>query len=282
MTVAALNWAFRQVVPPAPKVILLALADQAEELTGKVCYGPTNLDHIARKSSLPRRTLSRHIGALMRNGYVRRESNKDRGQPSHYWLCIDRDPADSLDEWSFTTKPDDDEREEVDDAEQHDDPQDIDRVGQNGLPPSDQEVDKTVMQNGPPPGPHGGPAVGHMDGPHESTNNQRTTTREVEQKKTNGFSKQAQDEDRACVVAERVNKSENATVFVIEGSKAWISWAAEMQRRTGRLFSLTCTGTVNGRKYHGWYFPTLFPPANKPTAPPDVLSDEDAQALTVT
>lgn len=280
MTVAAMSWAFRQLVPPKPKVILLALADQADELTGKVCYGPTSLDHISEKSSIPRRTLTRYLGALVRNNYMRRESNKDRGQASHYWLCLDRERALSLEEWSFVSEAGDDERDDTDETQDAADPQHIEGVGQNGPPPPEPKTEKSAVQNGPPGGPPNGPGVGHMDGPHESTNYQRTKERARDEKKANGFSKEAQEEDRACVVAERVNKSANASVFVIDGTRAYEAWAAEMRRRTGlRSWHLTVWANFEGKQRSGWYFPSLFPPSNKPQAPPGGLSDADAQDL---
>lgn len=290
MTVAALTWAFRQVVPPKPKVILLSLADQAEELTGKVCYGPTNLDHIAKKSSVPRRTLSRQLGALVRHGYLRVESNKDRGLPSHYWLCLDREPAKKIEEWADAEEEwrlrhaghaDGDEGgDESEDESDAPNTQDVEGVGQNGLPYIAPETEIVTEQNGLPGGPLDGPGVGHIGGPQESTTTKEPLSRVHKPKKENGFSKEAQDQDRACVVAGRVNKAGNAKYFVVEGSDAWKYWSAEMTRRNGRIWSLSCEGSLNGRACRGWYFPSLYPPkTNKPATPPGELSDADAREL---
>jgi hypothetical protein len=117
-----------------------------------------------------------------------------------------------------------------------------------------------------------------MDGPHDSiTKERKKEAIERKQKKESGFSKEAQNEDRSCVVAERVNKTQNAKFFIIEGSDPWKYWAAEMSRRNGRMWTLTCEGSVNGRRCRGWYFPSLYPPAPKPAAPPGELSDADAR-----
>lgn len=282
MSVAAMTWAFHQCLPAKPKLILLALSDQTDEVTGKVCYGRTDLDYLAVKTSIPRRTLTRYIGALVRNSYMRVESNKDRGQANHYWMCLDRSPAEDIKDWKFKTAAEDgDEHDDADESSEMDETQDVEDGGPKWPTLPAPETAESDVQNGLPGRPPDGPGVGHMDGPQESTTYQRTSERACEEKKANGFSKQAQDEDRDSVVAEKVNKTKIARYFVIEGTRAYEAWAAEMRRRTGlRSWNLTIWASFEGKQRCGWYFPSLFPPAKQDsTAPPGTLSDEDARAL---
>src|SRR5690349_10179005 len=102
MSVQAMTWAFDQDIPPKPKVVLLALANRADPATGKCWPG---LERLARESSVPERSLIRHIAALVRNGYVIRERTRDaRGRQRNnvYYLLLDRDPG-KFGPWKFAS-----------------------------------------------------------------------------------------------------------------------------------------------------------------------------------
>lgn len=112
MSVEALTWAFRQRgVPPKVKVVLLALADQADELTGLVCYGKVNVAYLSEKAAVSRATFFRYVAGLIRNGYMRRDSGKVKGEANQFWLCLDR-KADIGLEWIWG-KPDDADPQDI-------------------------------------------------------------------------------------------------------------------------------------------------------------------------
>jgi hypothetical protein len=100
VSVEATGWAFRQNLPAQVKLLLVVLADQTDERSGRVCYGRTDIGHLAKKASLRERSVYRYLPALERNGYLVRESGAARGAPSEFWLRLDREPT-PLDEWSW-------------------------------------------------------------------------------------------------------------------------------------------------------------------------------------
>jgi len=270
MTVAAMTWAFKQQMPPAPKVVLLSLADQADDETGRVCYGRTDLDHLAGKASVSKRSLYRYIGALVRNGYMLRESGAKKRERNKYWLQLDRAPT-PLETWQwFESEPDFEECAEEDSA--------------NLAPsesPLESDADPGVSAE---QGCHGDtlpvPLVAHK----ESTDNQSTKTPEIANPPVvteSGFSKRKQKAERIATAKQR-EAAKPAQYFVIEGSEPYRYWETEMRRRTGNpgWHLVVDRATVDGKIRRGWYFPSLYPPA-KPKAPPGEaeLSDEDARAL---
>ncbi len=276
MTVAAMAWVFRQTLPPVPKMVLLTLADQTDDQTGRVCYGHTDIDHLAAKTSVSKRGLYRHISALVRNGYLVRESGAKERQPNKYWLIFDRELA----PWQWYGA--EEEHEQEHNAEEDvpiSDPQEL--VGDSAnLAPMESEVEP--VDNSPPPcAKDDTPRVPYVA--HKESANQSTKESPQSLGKVSGFSKKAQALDIAKAIHER-EQAKPAQYFVIEYSRAWDAWAAEMQRRTGlQSWHLTTVRTLSdGKKQRGWYFPSLFPPP-KPAAPPGLaegeLSDEDAQAL---
>ncbi len=85
MTVEAINWAFKQDLAPAMKVILLALADYADG-DGFAYPGQQSL---SEKTSIPERSLRRHLAKLEELGLITRERRKrDDGLRTSdgYWL----------------------------------------------------------------------------------------------------------------------------------------------------------------------------------------------------
>lgn len=264
MTVAAMGWAFKQDIPSIPKFVLVTLGDQADDETGRVCYGKTGIKHIARKAGMSPRALYRYIGALVLNGYIICESGAEKGQPNQYWLRLDREK-----------QPDEKWRWTVADHPNNDDGDAAEGCADSAPPPGDDggDQEKEGVQ-------HAAQGGVQLAADQESTEDQ--STKASAELKKSGFSKKDQDLDRANLAKER-EAAKPAQYFVYEHSDAWKYWVPEMRRRTGHQgWYLTCDRVENGRTRRGWYFPSLFPPAHKPTAPPNELSDEDAQALTAT
>lgn len=76
MSVKALNWAFNINIEPVKKVILLALADCADD-DGKHCY--PGYTHLANKASVCTKTIKRNIVQLVDLGLIKKH-NRKKGQ----------------------------------------------------------------------------------------------------------------------------------------------------------------------------------------------------------
>ena len=70
MSVEAMTWVFRQDMSPAPKMVLIAMADNADDLGGN-CWPSQKL--IARKASVDVRTVRRHVKWLEEHGLIERK-----------------------------------------------------------------------------------------------------------------------------------------------------------------------------------------------------------------
>ena len=88
MSVRAMAWAWRQQLSGPEKLVLMALADHADE--DGICW-PGNA-HIARKCNLSQRSVQRHVKNLIDNGYMtsNRRFRDTGGQTSNrYALNVD-------------------------------------------------------------------------------------------------------------------------------------------------------------------------------------------------
>ena len=72
---------------------------QADEVTGEVCYQRTDVKFFVEKLCMPERSFYRCVAALVRQGYLRRESERGGQQPK-YWLCMKREPT-LIEKWSL-------------------------------------------------------------------------------------------------------------------------------------------------------------------------------------
>lgn len=255
MSVAAMAWAFRQKVPPGPKVVLLALADQADERTGRVCYGKTDMPHLADKCAIPLRTLARAIGALVRNSYVLRESGQGKRVSNKYWLCLARDPSERIEDWRWlgpSPNPDPEEAEGV----------------------SDDSDSATVARSN-------SATVARLNGPGRDTGGMRNSANGGTEKESievpkniyararsaTGFDPRAQAADIEQVALERTAEKANARYFVIEGTRAWEAWCRHRKATIGigSMPSQAGTGEHVGKR--GWFMPSLFPPSEQDSRP---------------
>lgn len=259
MSVEAVGWAFRQRVPPKPKVVLLALADQTDEVTGAVCYGKTDMKALASKASIGERSVYRYIAALIRNGYVLKASGKAEGRASEYWLCLDRVRAESMKDWSWK----DGQADVSDDEESEDaDPQDVVEGSAILADPPEPETEASDVQIGRGGLPHGGR--------HESSAKHLTSSTRARGEKESSFSRQAQNLALEAISIQAAAKKENARYFVIEHTQAWRDWTAYRGRSMP-----TCAGVGEHAGKRGWYMPSLFPPPKASTDPPKPQSIED-------
>ncbi len=92
MSIKAMNWAWEQRLPPNSKLILMALADSADEI-GK-CWPRVRL--IAEKCCASERTVQRVLKELEERGFlhIERRFRGDGGQSSNaYYLCLESPPS---------------------------------------------------------------------------------------------------------------------------------------------------------------------------------------------
>ncbi|MGH8607458.1 MAG: helix-turn-helix domain-containing protein [Gammaproteobacteria bacterium] len=71
MSIAAMNWAWGQALPPTPKLVLMALADAAADDHG-VCW--PSAATLARKCSVSTRTVRRILQELVQRGLIDTEA----------------------------------------------------------------------------------------------------------------------------------------------------------------------------------------------------------------
>jgi hypothetical protein len=269
-----MTWAFDQELPPKPKVVLLALANRADRVTG-MCF--PGLDLLSRETSVPKRSLMRHLYALQRNGYIRIEKTRDdhgRQRNNTYYLQLDRNAAE-WGEWMWT-RPEDEVADAVDGPEP-------DVVDDDGNPDGTEETDVTpgaMMAPGESepstcgkvPGAecHGDRVPSAIGGtPQTSSEPKSTTTDSQTRTPAVGFSRKAQDE---AIERERIRElaaKASARTFVFENSDAWRSWCAYRKRTTGVGSLPVTTAEVDGKRRRGWYLPSLYPPNDgSATGPP--------------
>lgn len=63
----------------------------------------------------------------------------------------------------------------------------------------------------------------------------------------------------ALAAPREVAREAPGTVFVREGTPAWKAWLA-VKRAAKPGWNVTTERTIDGRRYTGWWFPSLFPP----------------------
>jgi len=253
MSFEAVAWAMKQKIPVIPKFVLVALCERANPDTGECWPG---IKKVANAVSLSERSVVTYIGALVRNGYVMRQPmrGKDgRKRTNHYWVIFDRPAA----PWIGATKdelPPNEHEDEPhanpasgDDAEVH---TQLDSCGPRAtvcaphimLEPPELEPEETIQEDRAPIPP-----------PQSFNSNKRA--RELQLIK-------AAEEARA-----------KAACPVIEGSKPWREHV-----KAGHPPTLVGHIVVNGRRYRGWYFPTLYPKATGPPPHP-LLTEADEEEL---
>jgi hypothetical protein len=274
MSVEAVGWAFRQRLPPLPKIVLLALADQADERTGHVCYGRTDMAHLAEKTAIGARSIYRYISALIRNGYVIRESGRQHGRESSYWLCLNRRRSLSVADWKWfdilqrTRNKEENEstQDVVGPHETADAAADLSRHrsnaagGRGGLPPT---VTQRVYRK------------------HQDILSSESVS------ETSSFDPRAQALEVESMAIAKVASKAGANVFVIRNSRAWNAWI-EYRRdvlniRPGGSMPVTERTDERGRKLYGWWCPSLFPPrAPAPQPEPLAISQQDLDDFTST
>ena len=242
MSVAAQKWAWDQNVPPKAKLVLVTFADQADARTGHVCYQRTDAEFLAEKCGMPERTMYRWIAALIRNGYLLRESGRGKKDGSAYWLRLDRETT-LLAEWSWVGLV----------------------SGINGEKPENIEETQDVDESAKMADLETSAESGGLNQPYVADQDSFESPKipeASEQERPRGFSRGAQDLARGIVPAQQSREGE----FVIEGTRAWDAW---MNYRRNHGLRPINSGFQRSPKHpgrSGHHFPSLFPPNDRQQA----------------
>lgn len=92
MSLKAMHWAWTVVLQPAPKLVLMALADEADDRG--FCF--PSVRHLAHKCSISERSVQRIVRLLVAHAYVSIQARfrKDRARTSNgYQLAIETPPT---------------------------------------------------------------------------------------------------------------------------------------------------------------------------------------------
>lgn len=94
MSLKAMNWAWTIRLPPVPKLVLMALADEADD--SGFCFASHR--RVAMKCSISDRTVRRMLSALQAAGYLSVEARYrgDRSQSSNGYRLAVADPSDKV------------------------------------------------------------------------------------------------------------------------------------------------------------------------------------------
>jgi Helix-turn-helix domain len=257
MSIQAVAWALRQVLPPIPKFVLVALCERADEETGECWPG---IRTVAKAVCLSERSVVTYIGALVRNGYVDRRAmrGKDgRKRSNHYWIIFDRPEA----PWIGAQK--DENEDDAHEDEPHANPalgEDAELHAQTdsygpratGFPPHI-ELEPSGLE----------PSESQQEAPAPSPPvnfNPKARTEQVERRK-------AAEEAR-----------QGPLIPIIEGTEPW-----EAHVKAGHPRTLIGKVVVNGKERRGWYFKRsecngLYPKPKQTGPPPLGLCTPEDEA----
>lgn len=264
MSLEAITWAFRQEIPGTAKLVLLALANRADDETGECWPG---IPRVAKDASCSVRSAQIHIASLARNGFVqverRRAPGDGRQQSNRYWVLMDRAPA----PWKSVHEDTDDDLDVVDggaesaphtnttetDSDEEyihrDSPPPVQPAAPPCIEPSLIEPIRPEQVEGP-----GLEPVAPRAYPPQAAVQAEKPQPAFEGSKPKSFDPNARASKIKAAQAAEDQRRSSQRIFVIEGSRAWKAWL------TTRLQGFPTT-VVNGQR--GWYFPALFPPPAK-------------------
>lgn len=245
MSNQALTWAFDQDgLPCKAKFVLVALANHADHTNG---YCWLKIETIAQETAIPARSLFRYIGALIRNGYLRREKKRGadgKQRANDYWLLFNR--LDAAWDWGAVIGGDDD-------AE----PQDVE-------PTAKLESDETDLAVGSKDEKTPELAVGPSAIGGTTSSDKPPKTNPEKKGGARSFASPPRRYQPPPLAPElpqgALHPDATKPVFVYVGTRAWSAWVAYKKKNTGIDWDLKTTITIDGERKTGWHFPRLFPP----------------------
>lgn len=289
MSIQAVAWALDQEIPPKAaraKLVLISIANHADHTNG---YCWLRADTIAAEASCTPRSVFRFVGALIRNGFIRKERNHGedgKRRANDYWILFNREPA----EWNWGRGTD-----VEDDIEPEDSPESSEDDTTTSSTVSSLPHD--TVSHGDPPGENA--EVIHTEhvlshGPYDSRvrwyNAEPSKTKPEKAarateppvgRKVSGPPRNYRPPPALATAPQGAASPDREVkpIFVFIGTPAWNAWVAHKKITAGVTWTLTTKANVNGRWCTGWYFPCLFPPAAaKPppaTSDPEVIRAED-------
>jgi hypothetical protein len=285
VSIQAVAWALEQDLPARAKLCLVAIANHANHTTG---YCWLEAETIAREASCSARSVWRFVGALARNGYIRkarRKGDDGKQRANDYWIMFGRPEAPWIKQGH---EPDDDvEPDEgaksgsqilgggCPDPQQDGLPDDTVSYGQESNLDHPQPVEKPLLAYGP-----CATGVTRIESAEPSKTNPEKDARARDREPQGLITGPPRayrpppplpEEPMGAIIADREAKQ----IFVYQGSRAWNAWCAHKFRKTGIRWSLTTTALIDGKWRSGWYFPSLFPPPETATGPPATITKDD-------
>lgn len=263
MSIQAVAWVLdREELPARPKLVLVAIANHANHTDG---YCWLKAETIAREAACSPRAVFNFVGALIRNGYVRkapRRGDDGKQRANDYWILFNRpegpwmtDEGASVDDENPIEN--EDESVEIDSDEPGAEPQDDvepHAPGASGEPV--ENPPEMPVQTAPGAvGPHA-PACSHKDSLEPSKTNPKSGG--LGKSKPRGYARPPDPPPEPMGATTDHGKGE--FIFVFEGSDAYRAWKVVKERELGR----TWNGRMMNAGRWGWYFKTLYPRAEKP------------------
>ena len=290
MSIQAVSWALDQDLPARPKLVLISIANHANHTDG---YCWLKAETIAAEAACTPRSVYRFVGALIRNGYLKKSPKKgDDGKQraNDYWMLFNRDDA----AWDWGAGLGDDR--DTDDAPEADPevaqeveveaassvveaqdvvlPQDTESHGKKPEP-----ADFTVTRQA-----ENIPAV--SCGPYDSrvlrkniAEPSKTNPENVGLKSSRPRRYQPPPPAPPQPMGATTLEGTGNFIFVFIGTPAYEAWKKVKEAETGRSWHQQ---TVKDGRW-GWHFPTLFPPQEKP--PPGgspLMTADDAEQFSKT
>ncbi len=274
MSIQAVAWALEQDLPARPKLVLVSIANHANHIDG---YCWLKAETIAKEAACTPRSIYNFVGALVRNGFIRKQLRKGedgKQRANDYWILFDREEK----EWDSSAhlEPDEGVDEPSENASEATEAPDVVQPSERPSPgetpqPSERHDTRQAVEI---PAPSPGPSEAAF-----------TRKRIAEPSKTNPKEERAGARVRGGAPRGyrppppqplgAVVEGPKQQIFVYQGTRAWDAWVDYKKRTTGHSWSLTRTSFIDGKHRTGWWFPSLFPPSD--AAPKSGLSEEEAQ-----
>lgn len=263
MSIQAVAWALEQELPARPKLVLVAIANHANHVDG---YCWLKAETIAREAACTPRSVYNFVGALIRNGFIRkaiRKGDDGKQRANDYWIEFEREekpwehgahvePDAAVDE-----PPESEASEAVpQDVVEPDEPR---ACGETPEPSERHDTRRPVEMSSGSPGPHASTFTRkRIAEPSESNPKASSAGARVRSAAPRAY----RPPPPQPMGADTEHKSK--PVFVYLGTPAYEAWAKVKAKESGlskwQLYTRSC---IDGQWHTGWYFPTLFPPGQQ-------------------
>lgn len=281
MSIQAVAWALEQQdeLPATVKLVLVAICNHANHIDG-YCWLDTQT--IADEAACVPRSVYRFVGALVRNGYIRKEKRRGadgKQRANDYWVLLNRPKA----KWDWSAGLHDGEHE---DGETGEEIATADASAESDTTTSCDGVTQTTVgelaeksPGKPVEKPSESPRPGDIGvAARESLEPSKTKPKESLRHDFSGAPRGYRPLPAPAPQPLGAVVNEAKQIFVYEGTRAWEAWAAFKTRERGVRWTLSTTAIIDGKPRHGWWFPSLFPPkaevAASPTSPTMTAADE--------